>query len=55
MDSETSSACEERLLTFQKYFQDKNFAKFSQLKVSFRPCRLPAPSPRTRLLRLATE
>ena len=39
MNSETSSACEERLLSFQKYFQDKNFAKFSHLKVSARPCR----------------
>ena len=37
MNSETSSACEERLLSFQKYFQDKNFAKFSHLKVSARP------------------
>ena len=35
-DSETSEACEERLLTFQKYFQDKNFAKFSLLKDAFR-------------------
>lgn len=34
--SETSSACEERLLTFQKFFQDKNFAKFSRLKDAFR-------------------
>ena len=35
-NSETSSACEERLLTFQKFFQDKNFAKFSALKDAFR-------------------
>ena len=36
MSSETSEQCEERLLQFQKYFQDKNFAKFSLLKDAFR-------------------
>ena len=36
VNSESSEACEERLLQFQKYFQAKNGAKFSQLRDAFR-------------------